>query len=777
MAVEREIKTVLTLEDASFRKGLKAATSSVSAARAEMQASVASASGLTKGLKKFGAQVTGLNKVIKAEKSQLNVLKKEYDQQKKKLAEATKELVKAKKEHAENSKEVQKAANAYAVASANADDLRVKMANLNSQIARDKDGLHALVTGPLKTFAKVSVAAVAAAGAALVKLTLQSDEAEKSLKRSLAETETKFGVWSHFIIQEADNAWKNVGLSKDKYLGMTNEIGDYLIENGAPLEDAAKAAAELIEDLAWISKEYGVPIAEVWNDVKVAADGNRTALQRYGIQLTGFSTNTASANYQLTDEQKRLAAVKEILEQSDKAQEDYTGKTNDIASATSELNAAWTNFLSGAGSGEDVGKAAADLVITWCENIASNAGRIAVEGSKAAGVFLRSLKLAFENRWNNAIWPAIQEFMKAKFSIDLPDWQTVKANIEEGWNTIKTTVSDFFKGKYKIEMPNWSTIKSNIAAGWAYLKDQAKDWFKKWYGIELPNWTTIKNNIAAGWAYLKDQAKDWFKSTFGLDFPGLQTIKQNISDWWDIMKDKVSGIVSTLFGVKIPSLADIKQNITDWWNIMVGKVDGIVSTLFTIKFPTWDEIAAGWDEFWGNVYNNLPQWLKDIMSFFGLGNGGEDSPAQVSLSEFENSVKELTEAVDAAAAQIAAAGASAVQEVYKYAGGAAGGGTFHAIKDISGSDGNFHNIRGFAGGAWNIPFDRYIARLHAGEMVLTADQARRYRAMAASGGNTYNDSAAIYIDKYNQYSGADADGLLQMMQAMQRRQRMGYGLG
>jgi hypothetical protein len=40
----------------------------------------------------------------------------------------------------------------------------------------------------------------------------------------------------------------------------------------------------------------------------------------------------------------------------------------------------------------------------------------------------------------------------------------------------------------------------------------------------------------------------------------------------------------------------------------------------------------------------------------------------------------------------------------------------------------------------------------------------------------YNDSASIYIDKYNQYSGADTDALLQQMQMMQRRQRMGYGL-
>ena len=147
-----------------------------------------------------------------------------------------------------------------------------------------------------------------------------------------------------------------------------------------------------------------------------------------------------------------------------------------------------------------------------------------------------------------------------------------------------------------------------------------------------------------------------------------------------------------------------------------------------------------------------------------------------SFEEFQDALEKFAADVDAAADALADAG-KYVKNVVTYAGG---GSPVYSLRDISGGSGNIHNLNhllGFAGGAWNIPMDNYLARLHAGEMVLTADQARRYRAMAASGGNTYNDSAAIYIDKYNQYSGADADGLLQMMQAMQRRQRMGYGLG
>ena len=85
---------------------------------------------------------------------------------------------------------------------------------------------------------------------------------------------------------------------------------------------------------------------------------------------------------------------------------------------------------------------------------------------------------------------------------------------------------------------------------------------------------------------------------------------------------------------------------------------------------------------------------------------------------------------------------------------------------------------GFAGGLWNVPKNDFMARLHSGEMVLTASQAARYRAQAASGGNIVNNnnSSAMYIDKYYQNSETDAKALLEAMNAMQRRQRKGYGM-
>ena len=55
---------------------------------------------------------------------------------------------------------------------------------------------------------------------------------------------------------------------------------------------------------------------------------------------------------------------------------------------------------------------------------------------------------------------------------------------------------------------------------------------------------------------------------------------------------------------------------------------------------------------------------------------------------------------------------------------------------------NYHYGK-HAKGAWDIPYDNYMASLHRGEMVLTATQARQYRDGQAGGGLSADDVASI----------------------------------
>lgn len=1004
MAAEREIKTVLTLDDASFSRGIKAATSNVAAIRAEMNASIKKADGLGKGFKKWSASVSGLNKVLKAERQQMKVLNKEYQTQKKALADAVKEMEKARKEHGEDSEEVKKASNAYAALAAKVNELRKQMALLEQQEEDDEEQLKEKVESPLKKVGQ-TLGAVAigfttlavTAGAALIKLSGQAQESANELKQNLAANETEFGVWSKFLQQEADKAWKNLGLSKSAYLAAANDIGAFLQEAGAPVQQSAEISAQVLEMAASLSKEYGVPIETVLNDIKEAANGSRTAMNRYGIQVTGTTVQQTALKYgvtktyeEMSEEEKKLWAVKTALEQGKEAQKNYTTETNNTTQASKELSAAWENFLSGAGSAEDVGKAAGNLVSTWAEKIVTGGPKMVKSAISMAGTFLNSFLMSFSATWKSKIWPAIQEFFKATFGVDVPDWDTVVATIQTWWDTnikpaldfvanyivaagqtieeaagvvtgwwnsvtawiannetlqavfsvigetwrnatasvrawwadvspkiqeqgilktvfhavgdtwanVSAAVSTWWSGIEKSIQENgllttifnvvgdawgkvsetvsswWSTISTKIqnnkliqaavqAVGdtWENVKSTVSSWwdndvapkiekdglFTTLFHVAGEAWSKVSETVSTWWDTTKTKIQDnkllqtvfnavgdaWsnFKSSLSTwwdlmtgkieDEEALQTmfhiygdawesVKGTVSGWWDTIKTKiqnskllqtiftavgqdwenfkagvkewwdgvkasVANIVTTIFGVNFPSLKDIKQNIIDWWNIMSGKVAGIVSTLFGIEFPTWDEIAEDWNTFWGNVHDHLPSWLQDILNFFGLGGGG--STVTASSTVLTNATDKLATEVSSASSSIKQLGsAAAVATANINSQGHLEELGIHSSEDLI----NFMRYGTVdgprAGGAWNVPFNNYIARLHSGEMVLTADQARRYRAAAASGGNTYNDSASIYIDKYNQYSGADADALLQQMQMMQRRQRMGYGL-
>ena len=264
MAVEREIKTVLTLEDATFSRGMKAAAGNVAAARAEMRAAISNASGLCKGLKQWSAATTGLSKAIKGQKQQMAVLSKEYRTQKKALDDTAKALNEAKKRGGENSEEVKKAANAYAAASDKVDELRVKMAGLSMQMNQDKNALKNNLLKPIKSvgtaaagMAKAVGAGLLSVGVALAGLAKSSIGAREQLAADVSASEATFSTWSVFIEQEAGKAWKNLGLSKDAYLQEAVAIGEYLEAAGVPVKENAELTAELLQRAADLAGAFG----------------------------------------------------------------------------------------------------------------------------------------------------------------------------------------------------------------------------------------------------------------------------------------------------------------------------------------------------------------------------------------------------------------------------------------------------------------------------------------------------------------------------------------
>lgn len=91
----------------------------------------------------------------------------------------------------------------------------------------------------------------------------------------------------------------------------------------------------------------------------------------------------------------------------------------------------------------------------------------------AAVPHIESIVTAFSNlseTWKNEVWPMFQEDLKAKFGIELPDWETFKSNIKTGWEDAKASFKEYFRVTFGVDMPSWSDIASSIASGWQSVK-------------------------------------------------------------------------------------------------------------------------------------------------------------------------------------------------------------------------------------------------------------------------------------------------------------------
>lgn len=464
---EREIKTVLTLEDASFSKGLKAAANSVSAAKAEMNAAISSAGGLGKGLKQAAAQVKGLSNVVKAQKNQMGVLTKEYNTQKTKLLDLKKAAENARKENGEGSKEAEKATNAYAAQSAKVDDLRVKMAALTVEMNKNKDALKNKLTAPLraagnllKSFGKLAVGALAAGGAALVKFTLDANESKKNFNLALADSRGTFGAWSLFLEEEAKKAWQSLGLSQAAYMQTAAEIGQKLQDGGMSVQQSAEWVSQAMELAGQLSEKYGVPIETVLADISKAAEGEKGALRRYGITIQGV-------NDKMTKSEAASVILKEAMASAESTAQTLDGNVaQSVSNAGEKLSSAWDNFKAGVGSSEDVAEAAAAAAAAFGADFAENLSTFI----HIAPGTLKAFAGEFSKGWDEQVWPEIQNLFKTEFNIDLPSWGEIVRKVSEGWETVKARVAGFFEKPFGITLPSLNDITKPLAKIWEGIK-------------------------------------------------------------------------------------------------------------------------------------------------------------------------------------------------------------------------------------------------------------------------------------------------------------------
>ena len=191
----------------------------------------------------FKNKVADASTALETKRNKLSTLAAGYDSAKKKVDELTKEFNKSAKESGTSSEKTKKLADELKKAEKEAEEAKKEMddyaqsvskAGKNSEDAKEKiskliNGLGTVAKGigsGLVTAAKVGTAAVGAAATGVIALTKSAIDGFSEYEQLAGGAAKIFDEMSQTqILQDAQNAYKDLGLSANQYLSVMNDVG------------------------------------------------------------------------------------------------------------------------------------------------------------------------------------------------------------------------------------------------------------------------------------------------------------------------------------------------------------------------------------------------------------------------------------------------------------------------------------------------------------------------------------------------------------------------
>ena len=236
----------------------------------------------------------------------------------------------------------------------------------------------------LKTAAKVGTAAVGAAAAGIVALTKSAVENYAEYEQLVGGVETLFGTSADKVQEYASNAYKTAGLSANEYMETVTSFSASLLQSlGGDTEAAAEYADRAVTDMSDNANKMGTSMEMIQNAYQGFAKQNYTMLDNLKLGYGGTKEEMARLIKEaaaMTDVQKELGIAVDATDMSfgnivnaiSVVQKNMkiTGTTADeagrtIAGSVQSMKSAWTNLVTGLADGNaDIGKLVDNLVTT-----------------------------------------------------------------------------------------------------------------------------------------------------------------------------------------------------------------------------------------------------------------------------------------------------------------------------------------------------------------------------------------------------------------------------
>ena len=218
------------------KSGFNAIAHPVEAAKANIEKLKNATEAIRHPIETFKNKISEAGAALETKRNKLSTLAAGYDSAKKKVADITKEFNKSAKESGTSSQKTQELAKKLNEAEKEAEEAKkeldsysasVSKAGKNSDSASNGVGNFASKLGKgIATAGKIGVAAVGTAAAAITALTTQSVNSFAEYEQLAGGAQKIFDNMDFSgIAADANNAYKELGLSANQYLAVINDVG------------------------------------------------------------------------------------------------------------------------------------------------------------------------------------------------------------------------------------------------------------------------------------------------------------------------------------------------------------------------------------------------------------------------------------------------------------------------------------------------------------------------------------------------------------------------
>lgn len=502
-------------------------------------------------------------------------------------------------------------------------DLFVKI-SLKDEASEPLKRITGAVGKGLATGAKVGIAAVGAASAAIGGLVAQSVRAYARYEQLVGGVETLFsnldGTVSAApkVLENAAKAYETAGISASQYMDVVTSFSAALVSSlNGDYEEAARIADQTIIDMADNANKMGTSMESIQAAYAGFAKQNYTMLDNLKLGYGG----TKSEMERLLKDAQKITGVKYNINNLEDVYEaihviqvemGIAGATAEEANKTIEgsfdsLKAAWQNLITGLGDpNADLG-ALFDNVVERAEIALNNllpvvrralsgvvqlVGKIAPTLAKELPSLLSSLLpelISAATELVRGLAEALPEILGVLI-------ENAPALIEAGFQIASTLIQGIVEALPELLNKVWETVdtaisNSGFAERWTSIRDAISDAVEK----IKEKWESLKEKLQplidkVGEAWQK--FKDWEE-----EHHVLETAIGLVGDAIGLVVDAVGFLVDA-FNTVLEVAGDVASDIIALWepvkNFFSGLADIISSIVGESALPGMIEGTTGW---------------------------------------------------------------------------------------------------------------------------------------------------------------------------------------